>query len=363
MNDPAIARSPESEEEVVAFLRGRPWPPSHPPSFAAAAIRHGVAPLLMKAGASAWLPPPEAAMLADEARRQAVVAELRDRQLRDALEALHAAGAQALVMKGSHLAHTYYAESYLRPRGDSDLLVRAADRDVAARALGAAGYRLEKGANNRRVLGQMVFDRPGAAAASLDLHWRIVAPIRVARLFDVEQLFSRAVPIPALGLTAKGPGTADALAIACVHQVAHHPGDHLLLWAYDLHLLMASLGRAEVAAFLSEVCPRRLARTCLGALEPAARWFPSQTANDLIERLHGCAAAEPALAPRRKIDDLRADLASLAWRERPVLIFHHLFPPAEYMRTTYAPASPAPLPWLYTRRILVGARKWFVTLR
>jgi hypothetical protein len=36
----------------------------------------------------------------------------------------------------------------------------------------------------------------------------------------------------------------------------------------------------------------------------------------------------------------------------------HVLPPADYMREVYAPASSAPLPWLYARRVWRGARRW-----
>jgi hypothetical protein len=58
---------------------------------------------------------------------------------------------------------------------------------------------------------------------------------------------------------------------------------------------------------------------------------------------------------RLVVDDLRA---LPTWADRWRLMREHAFPPVEYMRGVYAPSSRTPLVWLYTRRMLVGARKW-----
>jgi hypothetical protein len=62
---------------------------------------------------------------------------------------------------------------------------------------------------------------------------------------------------------------------------------------------------------------------------------------------------------RRHVQHVWWDLRSLAtWGERSRLMRQHLFPSARYMRQVYAPASQAPLPWLYARRVWHGAQKW-----
>jgi hypothetical protein len=57
----------------------------------------------------------------------------------------------------------------------------------------------------------------------------------------------------------------------------------------------------------------------------------------------------------RILDDLSR---AAGWRAPARLALAHLFPPAAYMRRTYAPSSGAPLPWLYARRVARGFRKW-----
>jgi hypothetical protein len=62
----------------------------------------------------------------------------------------------------------------------------------------------------------------------------------------------------------------------------------------------------------------------------------------------------------RKVDVLLDDMRVLpGWRSRLMLLKGHLFPDTTYMRSMYASGSPAPIPWLYIRRIVSGAAKWF----
>ena len=77
----------------------------------------------------------------------------------------------------------------------------------------------------------------------------------------------------------------------------------------------------------------------------------------------GVAGTEASVAflhgERAQLATLASDLRALpSWRDRGVLIYEHLFPPRSYMRGVYAPASRAPLPVLYLRRVVRGAWRW-----
>jgi hypothetical protein len=358
---PSGVRDSTSEEEIASILRGEPVRPTNPSSFAYMAVRHGVAPLLVKAGVAALLPPEEGARLRAESRRHAAITELGERDLRLVLEALHSDGPDVLLVKGAHLANSCYPESYLRPRDDTDLLVRPADRDRVAATLARLGYRRQPVQTAPDVLGQMMFDREEAIGGTLDVHWRAVRPHAAASLFEFDDLASRAVALPRLGEHARGPGPVDALALACVHQAAHHPDHDLLLWTYDVHLLLQGFTQAEADDFVRLAIDRRIATLSVAAIEPAASAFRHPAASDVLERLRPAARDEPTAAllqRRRRIDDIRLDLRAVrGTRARTRLLAAHIFPPAAYMRAAYAPGSRAPLPWLYLKRLVRGLRR------
>lgn len=356
---PAVTRDDSvrdwvSEREIAAMLSGERVEPSNPAAFAYCAVRHAVAPLVVRCGVASRLPPKEAARLIDESRRQAAITEFRDRAVRAAIDALHEAAIETLVIKGAYLGNTLYPDSFLRCREDTDLLIRVADRGPTLRVLRALGYERQAVQTGEAVLGQIMFDRPHGLGAPLDVHWRLARPHVAAALFDIDAIIARSIPVPRLGPHARGPAVADALALACVHRAAHHPGHDLLLWTYDVHLLLSALTPQDVDTFATMAIERGMAALCLSMIQEARDTFGHPRAAELVQRLAAATAPEPSarlLEPQRWWTRLHMDLRAMPhWIDRVRLLAGHAFPPAPYMRTTYAPASRAPLGWLYARR-------------
>jgi hypothetical protein len=353
------------ERALAATLLGQPVPPVEPQAFVEGALHHQLTPLLVRAGLGVHLPEEAAARLRQATREHAVLTAMRDRELARVIDRLHQDGVRCLVIKGAHLAHACYPCSYLRVRADADLLIRPADRDGAVETLQALGYRRQQAMQTGpAVLGQMLFaheERPGSA---IDLHWRLASPRLAAALFDTDALLARAVPLPALGPYARGPSITDALAIACVHQVAHHRGDDRLLWMYDVHLLLQALDDLDADLFVHRAAERGMALICRCVIDGTAARLPSPRAAEVSKKLQAAAAVEPAavlLDARAPIAGMIDDLSvERRWRERMRLVAGHLFPPPAYMRATWAPDSRAPLPVLYARRLLQGTPRWLV---
>jgi hypothetical protein len=352
----ASVRNWVAEREIAATLRGERLAPSDPAAFAYSAVRHSVAALVIKCGITDRLPPREASRLLDEARRQAVAIEFRDRAAGTVIEALHTAGVRALAIKGVYLGNTLYPESCLRAREDTDLLVQVADRGAALRVLRDLGYERQPEQTGDAVLGQIMFDRPHGPGVPLDVHWRLARPHVAAALFDMDGMMARSVPVPRLGAHARGPAVLDALAIACVHRAAHHAGHDLLLWTYDAHLLAAALDDSGAEAFTRMAIERGMASLCGSMIQEASEAFGHPRALDLARRLSQSGGAEPSatlVGPRPWWTTLDMDLRAIPrWSDRVRLLAGHAFPPPAYMRHTFAPASRAPLPWLYARRFV-----------
>ena len=345
-----------AEREIAAVLRGVRVTPSDPAAFAYSAVRHAVAALVVKRGVADRLPAHEATRLAEETRRQAAIIEFRDRAARVVIEALHDAGIEALAIKGVYLGNTLYPESFLRGREDTDLVIRVSDRGPALRVLRDLGYERHAEQTGEAVLGQIMFDRPHGPGVPLDIHWRLARPHAAAALFDVDAMMVRSIAIPRLGPHARGPAVADALALACVHRAAHHPGHDLLLWTYDVHLLVAALSDTEAETFARMTVERGMALLCGSMIQEASDAFHHPRAADLARRLSSEAGNEPSAAlihPRRWWSTLHTDLRAMPrWSDRVRLLAGHAFPPAAYMRSTFAPDSRAPLGWLYARRLM-----------
>jgi len=346
----------EIEREICAVLRGEQVQPFDGQSFARMAVDEGVGPLILQS-----LDRSTQGELQEEMRRQLALAAVREGELRRLLRAFGDAGADVLLIKGAHLAYSVYADPALRPRNDTDILVRPGHEHAARRALETLGYERQPAITGAAVQGQTIFERPDVPGTVLDVHWRLAAPIVAADLFDFSELWRRADRIPRLGPAARAPHRLDAIAIAAVHLVAHHPNELGLLWLHDLHLLVRTLHTADVDAMLSETRSRRISTILASALRRAEARFPSPQGTAILDAIEED-DSEPSAAlldPRTPSETALMDLRALrGWRVRASYLAGHLFPPSDYMRRRYAPNSRAPLSWVYATRIFSGARKW-----
>jgi len=353
-----------------------------------AALEHRVHLLLawrlrQDSAAAVPCPVPTRQLFEEALRAEVAIEQLRRRELHGVLDALSVAGVEPLVFKGAALAFTHYPDPALRPCLDTDLLVRAAEVPDAARALERLGYRAALSItgellNSPRPAEQVVRFKASSQIAyarsdgfglhhECDLHWQPSIPHVFAPVLPRDALDRDAVAVPELGPHARTFGAVHALALACIHRVAHHHGTEHLLWLYDIHLIVERLSPADADAFAHLAAGSRISGVCLAGLAEAARRFDTRVPERCVARLRDDNARDPAapsaayLRPRlRKVDVLRADLAALdRWRDQVALVRDHLFPPRSYIERTYDVSTPALLPLLYARRLFSGAWKWF----
>jgi hypothetical protein len=319
-----------------------------------------VAPLLARVGAP-FATTSAAAIVTGAARVAAVRAGILDDELRRVYVGLSARGLSPIVIKGVHLAHTVYPDPLSRPRSDTDLLVDPAERQAVERALLDAGYETSVHVRGSVILGQHHFERRDRTGVMhrLDVHWRVAAPLVVEPSLTPRDIIAAALPIPTLAPAARGPALDDALAIACVHLVAHHLAEIELRWAYDLHLLARGLGTDGRDRFVAAARRRRYSAVCAHALASAAVLLEDQLLASLSERLGPEESDEPTAALLHVAGPgsaLWLDLRTAGWRDRLRLVREHLVPDAAYMRKN---AGGRPLILAYTTRAITGVRHWF----
>lgn len=363
-----------SRNLAVAFLSSA-GPPTVPPaidvsSFLASAQADGILGLLhakvSATGAADRLPPALVEGLRAGAHRQ-VALELAHRvELRRVVEAIRSRGLEVLLMKGASLAYDVYPDPAWRVRSDVDMFVRAADRDAVRACLDDLGYVSEPEVSGRLVAYQFHSQRIDEHGVRhlCDVHWKVANPQRFADAVRFDELADAAVPLPLLGPDARGLGRMHALWLASVHRAAHHYDQDTLVWLYDVHLLMGVLDAAGVARFVALAERTGVRRICLRALLLARTKFGTPIPPAVIAALEAAPEDEAStvfLGPGvRKVDLLLDDVRVLpGWGARLTLVKEHLFPDAAYMRRTYARGSSAPILWLYVRRIVTGASKWF----
>ena len=328
-----------------------------------AAQAEGVLPLLASRAASRRWHPGFAAALRPGAAANAALELVRHREGRRLFSAFAAAGVAPILLKGGHLAYSVYDSPELRPRADTDLLVRDDEFGPVRRALGAAGYAPVPHVTGEVAFGQFQYSRTDGSGArhTIDLHRRIANPLAFAARLTYEELCDEAVALPALAPNARGPALWRALILACVHRTAHHGTSSRLIWLYDIHLLAARLKDRQWDCVVDAAAAKGLAPVVAAGLTDTVDAFGTILPPDLIARLtgHGAAADPDVIAfldrPPTLLRVAASDWRRLrSWRARARFLREHLFPAPSYIRHRYGVRSAAALPFLYAHRIVFG---------
>jgi hypothetical protein len=339
---------------------------------------------LCRAGSPESCPEPLRAHFERALYGELATEQITRRELRDVIAALCAEDVRPLLFKGAALAFTHYPDPALRPRVDVDLLVSSDEIHRAAQVLQRLGY-----SRSLCIAAELVGSKGPSRAIDrylassqvslcktdgygvehvFDLHWKVSIPQVFANVLSLKELLADSIAVPSLGAAARCVGPVHALAIACIHRVAHHHGNDRLIWLYDIHLLAEALRPSEGDAFFSLAISNRISAVCAHGLSLAQRQFGTTLPAGLLERLEGHAAPrngqEPSSAylrrQMRKVDVLRSDLAALeSWRQRFRLLAQHVFPPAAYVQKAYGVSNRSLVPALYAWRVIEGARGWF----
>ena len=308
--------------------------------------------------------------LREEAYRQVSQCAIQARQLAPVLEALSAAGIRPLLFKGVPLAYSHYSRPYLRPRCDTDMMVRHGDLSSIRTVLISLGFQSQPGVTGDLISHQQIFIRRDASGYEnvIDLHWKISNPHIFSGLIDYEELLEHSVPVPQLGLNAFAADSVHALLIACIHRVAHHHNSRRLIWLYDIFLLANSMSDADVHRFGSLAIDKGIIAVCRDGLDASFAQFATNEVaenGDAWRSVRRSWTTEPTeattvfLRNRSRIAEFYDEVSALPdWRAQLRLVGQHLWPNAEYMRSRYPMSSSQWLPYFYAKRVLSGLGKW-----
>lgn len=184
----------------------------------------------------------------------------------EAVEALSAAGARPIVMKGMHTAHHYFDEPGQRIASDIDLLLRPGELQVAAEILGGLGYEARRGSFRQRS-----WARPGIAERpvtlthvhrddpwSIDLHEGITRKLAGgSRMADLDIL----VPTAALDAWRASRGAVFTPPLLLLHLLVHassHFDSLTLQRQYEIGLVIRRNGGRDAFDWsaITELCDR-----------------------------------------------------------------------------------------------------------
>ena len=212
----------------------------------AAAIRHGLTPVLdIIVRTRGDVPDEVRAAAADQSRLHLVGALRGAAELVLVMAALSDAGVRAVALKGPAFSQWLYGDVAFRRFADLDIVVAPEDLDAAFQALHAAGYRLPDGMSPRSARaiygGLGAWPLTAAGRYPLDLHWR-TSHRRFAPLPDAAAMVARSRSIDMAGRRIVVPSPEDAALLTLLHAAKH-------LWC-TLEVLLAIarlLQRTDIA--------------------------------------------------------------------------------------------------------------------
>jgi hypothetical protein len=221
----------------------------------AAALRHGVAPLLSRTleraieETSVNVP---TTIRADLRRLYAASATRHHRlyrALRSVVEAFAVAGVEVLALKDVGLAVTAYPEPGLRPIGDLDLLIHREDYERAGKCLRRLGFAPTSGSDAPYLFkyGMGHHFRRASDEIWIDLQWNVAQ-----REWDLygegsftyrpEHLWSESVSVDAGGFELRVPSAEEMLLHLTLHLEGHEYGELILFC--DVVQLLRTVGGA-----------------------------------------------------------------------------------------------------------------------
>lgn len=162
----------------------------------------------------------------EKAQYQTALCNLRlYHQLRHILALANAQQIPILLLKGAHLAAAVYPTMEQRSMSDLDLLVRVDDIPAMVDLLQGLGYRPAKpldGYENPMAIEMHHLPRfVKAHAPTIEIHWRLNRT-NDRQHFDIEALWSRAIPLSIQGEEALGLAAEDLLIHVAMHATHRH---------------------------------------------------------------------------------------------------------------------------------------------
>lgn len=294
-------------------------------------------------------------------------------------------GIPIVVLKGTALAATTYANWALRPLSDIDLLLHRRDLEPVMAALKALRYREAypgRDTDLDPILGYDVHLRGGPNdRVIVDLHWKLIGGDADWRAPST-QWFWEETQAWERENEQRGEGrqrtptvfqltpTAQLLYSAAHLTLQHGGASARLIWYYDLHLLLTrQRSHLDWEQLLARAREFRWTAALLAALRGAQERFGTPLPIELLDTLEQAQdqrsariVARKASAVQSRTTATRDKFTSLTWPARLRLAWSIAFPSPTYMRWRYEPRPTWLWPLYYPYRWFDIARDSLSTL-
>lgn len=244
----------------------------------------------------------------------------------------------ALILKGGLLGRTVYENPSMRPRCDSDWLVRPSQGARARQCLEHTGlHRPRPGAAQIGTAEELWRNSQRPPSYDADVHWVLNSHPAFSSCFSFEELWERRTPVGDSD-TLFGLSLGDALIHASIHYYGHHAGQFKPhLWLLDVDLIWRALSLSERTKVVELSEAKGISGIVRSMLSDAERIFATPVDEGVRVALTKSAATQwrsRATDPQASWIRRRAlELRGLpSWRARFKYIMIRLVPPVEYLR-------------------------------
>ena len=287
---------------------------------------------------------------------------------------LETKGIEALVMKGTALAYSLYADPAWRRRGDTDLLVRERQLNEAREVMRTVGLVRRHDPHGLFFQETWLFDTGIGIIHAIDLHWQPNDSPALQSVLRIDEFFDAVEPLPRLAHHAAAPDRVLTFLQGMLNQAWHAAhgyfvdgvrveGQGRLIWAWDNHLLAESFGETEWHRLVQISTDRGIAAFALKALQLCQERYATMVPATVIRDLS--AAPQKTKMVQRVIENyqisaLLIDLQSLrSLRDKASFLLGHVLLSGEHLREKYPQSSTWPLSFLQVRRLSEVVGRWF----
>jgi hypothetical protein len=293
--------------------------------------------------------------------------------LEQILRRFAAEGIDCTLIKGVAFGFTIYTEHAVRPMNDMDLWIQKKDLPAVCRIFKEMGYQDDgewpDPGNIPGYVSEFSFypDDPKQSKWNVEVHWELLPrPGLIGRL-PLEDWWQRRRRVTFQGRQVMVLDPADALVLACTHQILQHGNQIRLRWVLDIDRLIRGCGTYFISPPLwqrleAEFCDSEIWPVIHTGIQLAVRWFATPLSDQIHEmfskplsvdqRLFYLFYAVPHVTVgKRMITNLRE---TNSFRYRVEMTFKFLFPQPKYMMERYKVSSWILLPFYYAGRIFMG---------
>jgi len=297
-------------------------------------------------------------------RRAMMVANsvLKQNALIELFDAFSAAGLSSVLFKGGALAHTIYPQPWLRPRTDTDVLIRPQDLEQFSVIFEQVGYQKQFAIEGKYVSYQTTFSKAlaGDSVMDIDLHWRINNRQSLAKAYDLDSLSLDGQTLSQLPANILVPNHTDSLLISSLHRLGHHHNEERLAWLYDIHLLASALSDDQWQTLAKKATSKKICAITLDALLNCQRWLGTAIPEPVINSLKNKQDEPSAVFLKRNLPEWRyfvADMKAMPTVSAKFgLLRENILPSPDYVRQQMGTESAM---LAYTKRFIRGIKRVF----